>query len=291
MNKYNPWVSFLYFFFVIAFSMFFMHPLCLLLSFAAAFIHSVLCGGKKALLFNLKAVFPLIAAAAVANPLINHEGTHILTYFGDGNPLTLESVAYGIAAAFMMGAVICHFSCFNKIMTSDKIMYIVGGIMPSMSLVFSMTLRFVPRFSRQLKKLRDAGKAMNPAAHNNIVRKIQNGIEILSAMITWSLENAVETADSMKSRGYGTGKRTAYSIYIFSERDKTALAFLIFCGSFLLAGGAAGKLFWRFYPSVRGVLDDPVTVTLQIVFFCLCIMPVIIDLREDAEWKRSRRKI
>lgn len=291
MNKYNPWVSFLYFFFVIAFSMFFMHPLCLLLSFAAAFIHSVLCGGKKALLFNLKAVFPLIAAAAVANPLINHEGTHILTYFGDGNPLTLESVAYGIAAAFMMGAVICHFSCFNKIMTSDKIMYIVGGIMPSMSLVFSMTLRFVPRFSRQLKKLRDAGKAMNPAAHNNIVRKIQNGIEILSAMITWSLENAVETADSMKSRGYGIKKRTAYSNMIFTRQDAFALFFILVFAGIVLYAGIVGKMSFHYFPSIQKIYIAPNDAVFFASYFLLIALPIFDKFKERLFWRKLKSKI
>ncbi len=48
-------------------------------------------------------------------------------------------------------------------------------------------------------------------------------------MITWSLENAIETADSMRSRGYGLPGRSAFSIYRMDSRDKLALMWLSFC--------------------------------------------------------------
>ena len=41
--------------------------------------------------------------AAVVNPAFVHQGVTILTYLPSGNPLTLESILYGLAAA--LGAV------------------------------------------------------------------------------------------------------------------------------------------------------------------------------------------
>lgn len=43
-------------------------------------------------------------------------------------PLTLESIAYGCAAAVMLVAVLFWFSCYNEVMTSDKFMYLFGRI-------------------------------------------------------------------------------------------------------------------------------------------------------------------
>ena len=68
-------------------------------------------------------------------------------------------------------------------------------------------------------------------------------------MLTWSLENAIETADSMKSRGYGLPGRTAFSIYRFDDRDKMALGWLLYCGFFLCCGAAVGGFSWRYYPT------------------------------------------
>lgn len=65
-------------------------------------------------------------------------------------------------------------------------------------------------------------------------------LPILSAMLTWSFENAVETADSMRSRGYGLKGRTSFSIYRMSRRDWVLLCWMLFCAACLLWGWTAG---------------------------------------------------
>ena len=79
---------------------------------------------------------PLLLFSAVLNPLFNHEGATILTYLPDGNPLTLESMLYGVSAAAMMVTVILWFSCYNSVMTSDKFLYLFGRVIPALSLLF-----------------------------------------------------------------------------------------------------------------------------------------------------------
>ena len=72
----------------------------------------------KRILYTL----PLFLAAALINPAFNHAGVTVLTYFPNGNPLTEESIFYGAFAAALLLSVICWFSCFNEVMTSDKYM-------------------------------------------------------------------------------------------------------------------------------------------------------------------------
>jgi len=110
-------------------------------------------------------------------------------------------------------------------------------------------------------------------------------------MITWSLENAIETADSMKGRGYGLKGRTAFSIYTLTERDKWALLWFAFCGIYLLGGSLSGGLFWRYFPSIRGVLLEPLTMSFEIIYFALCATPVIVDRREERQWESLQSKI
>ena len=92
----------------------------------------------------------------VINPLFNHEGMTILGYFKTGNPLTLESIIYGIFMALLMMNVILWFAIYNVIMTSDKFIYIFGRIIPHLSLIISMSLRYVPRFKEQFIRVREA---------------------------------------------------------------------------------------------------------------------------------------
>ena len=46
----------------------------------------------------------MMAMAALINPAFNHEGATLLTYLPSGNPLTLESILYGLAAGARLGA-------------------------------------------------------------------------------------------------------------------------------------------------------------------------------------------
>ena len=140
-------------------------------------------------------LLPLMLISALINPAFNHEGVTVIAYLPSGNPLTLESILYGIVAASMVATVICWFSCFNKIMTSDKFIYLFGRIIPSLSLILSMTFRFVPKFKEQVQEVSNAQKSMGRnSSEGSVFARVKNSIRILSAVITWSLENAIDTS-------------------------------------------------------------------------------------------------
>ncbi len=291
-KTYHPIVNFTYFAFVIGFSCFLMHPVCLGISLLSGFVYSVMLKGKKAILTNLLYMIPLIAITALVNPMFNHEGITVLEYLPDDNPLTLESIVYGISAAVMLVSIICHFSCYNEVMTSDKFIYLFGKVIPSMSLVISMTLRFVPKFKSQLKVVANAQRTMGRDVSNgSIFRRAKHGLNILSIMTTWSLENAIETADSMKSRGYGIPGRTAFSVFTFDKRDKKALLVMLFLGLYTLVGGIMGNLYFRYFPSIKGVAPSLVSISVFVAYFFLCVSPIIIEIWEVRRWKAFRSKI
>jgi energy-coupling factor transport system permease protein len=233
----------------------------------------------------------MVLVTALINPAFNHEGETILTYLRSGNPLTLESVVYGIAAAFMLITVISWCACYSRIMTSDKLVYLFGQLMPALSLVLSMTLRFAPRFKAQIRVISDAQKCVGRDAGNgNVLQRVKHGIRIVSIMVTWAFENAIETADSMRCRGYGLPGRTAFSIFRFDRRDICALAFILVCGSYIAAGALSGGLYFRYFPTVRGIWGGAYSVSLFIACLALYAAPVVINIIEDKKWKRLDTK-
>ncbi len=291
-TTYHPIVNLIYFVLVIGFSCFFLHPACLIASFLCAFIYSVMLGGVKSLKTNLIFMFPVMIFTAILNPLFNHEGVTIILYFPNGNPLTAESIYYGIAAAIMLVSVILWFSCYNKIMTSDKFIYVFGKIIPSLSLMISMTLRFVPRFISQFKLVSNAQKCIGRDVSNGkLVNRAKNIISIMSIMLTWSLENAVDTADSMRSRGYGLSGRTAFSIYAFDKRDLCALLCIMILGIYVFIGAVLGKIHFDYFPTMRGGEVSTYSTSIFVAYFLLCICPVIIEVWEVQRWKFLRSKI
>ncbi|MDD6483647.1 MAG: energy-coupling factor transporter transmembrane component T [Clostridiales bacterium] len=291
-KTYHPIVNFVYFIFVIGFSVFLMHPVCLLVSFMCGFSYSVMLKGKGAIKTNLIYMLPVMLASAIINPAFNHEGATIITYLPSQNPLTLESVAYGLGAALMLVSVICWFSCYNEIMTSDKFIYLFGRIIPSLSLVISMTLRFVPRFSAQLKIVANAQKCMGRDVFcGSIIQRARHGICILSIMTAWALENAIETADSMRSRGYGHPGRTAFSIFTFDKRDKNALLCIAVLGIYTLAGNMAGAMRFSYFPAMESSELSVFGISVLAAYFALCMCPIIIELWEAGKWKTIKSKI
>jgi energy-coupling factor transport system permease protein len=291
-SSYHPLINFLYFGLVLVFSMFFMHPVCRCISLFSALVYSVYLRGKKAVRFSLVLMLPMILLAALVNPAFNHEGATILTYLPSGNPLTLESITYGIASAAMLASVIIWFTCYTEVMTSDKFVYLFGRIIPALSLVLSMTLRFVPKFTAQIKVVSEAQRCVGrDVSDGSVFQRLRNGLTILSIMVTWSLENAIETADSMKSRGYGLPGRTAFSIYRFDNRDKAALGWLLFCGMYIITGWAVGGIDWRYYPTLKGVALTAFPLSFMLVYLALCLTPIYMNVKEDRKWRRLRSAI
>ena len=291
-SSFHPIINFLYFALVLVFTMFFVHPISTVITLACAIAYHVYLNGRKAIRFQLRFLLPMMVFAAVLNPAFNHAGVTILTYLPSGNPLTLESILYGVYAALMMDSVVLWFSCYTAVMTSDKFVYLFGRVIPALSLVLSMTLRFVPKFKAQFRVVSESQRCIGrDVSDGTVLQRLKHAVTILSIMVTWSLENAIETADSMRSRGYGLPGRTAFSIYRFDSRDKAALAWLGFCGLYIVCGWAAGGLAWRYYPSVKGVPFTPLTLSFQLVYLALCLTPVFLNRREDRVWKRLRSEI
>lgn len=287
----HPLVNFLYFAMVLGFTMCLMHPASLAASLTGALACAVVLRGGKAVRTGMLYLLPAALLAAAVNPLFNHEGATILAYLPSGNPLTLESIVYGLAAAAMLASVLVWFSCCTQVLTSDKFIYLFGRVIPAMSLVLSMTVRLVPKFKRQLQVITEGQRCMGrDVSGGGLLERVRRGITILSILVTWALENAIETADSMKSRGYGLAGRTAFSIYRFDGRDRAVLAWLFFCGFFLVCGGAAGGLYWRYYPTVKGAPVTALTICFQLAYLALCLTPVLLDLQADWTWRRRRKE-
>lgn len=284
--SYHPLVNFLFFALVLGFSMALRHPLAQIISLVCACAYAVQIDGRKAVGFCLKFCLPMLLVAAIFNPAFSHEGVTILLYFPTGNPLTLESILYGLSAGAMLATVMLWFLSFNRVMTSDKFIYLFGRIIPAMSLVLSMTLRFIPKFKTQMDAVVDSQKSIGrDISQDSLWQRTKIAVTVLSIMVTWSLENAIETADSMKSRGYGLKGRTAFSIYRFDERDKMALLFLGFCGVYLFCGTMASAFGFRYFPNIRAVSLNWVTLSFQFVYCILCMMPVAINGEEERAWK------
>lgn len=283
----HPLVDLTFFVLVLAFAMFLSHPAVQLAGLVCAALFALRCTGRG---FGrrMAMLLPLMLLAAVVNPLVSHQGVTVLFRFPSGNACTLESVLYGISAAVRLGTAVLWFMGWNAVMTSDKFVYLFGRILPSLSLTLSMGLRFVPRLLRRTREVAQAQKLAQPAERGWLAG-IRRAGRVVSIVVTWALENALDTADSMKSRGYGLPKRTAFSLFRFTLRDGICLGVLAALGGAVLAGSLTGGLKWWYYPAPGGAAGAQAALWTA-AFVLLAAFPLIFDAKEAIQWRASRSR-
>ena len=288
---YHPAINFGFFCAVIGTGILLRHPVFLGAAVAASLLYALMLGGRGTWKFVLCFVLPMILIFTIVNPLVNPRGQTVL-FYTKYSQVTLEATVYGLLAGFMLAAVLLWFSCYNKIMTSDKFVYLFGRIMPSISLIFSMVMRFVPNFKMQIGRISDAQKCIGRDVSGGTVReKIRHGIKILSIMFTWALESAIGSADSMRSRGYGLKNRSTFSIYRFDRRDTAAAVFLTAATAIVILGAVFGKCRIEFYPAIVMAEFDVACACVYAAYICLCFFPIAVEIKEAAVWKHSQSKI
>ncbi len=217
----------------------------------------------------------LWVVCAGVNMLVNHRGVTVFATIV-GLPITLECLVYGFLTGVFLAASLMLFSCYNTILTSEKLMCLFGNTLPQFSLVFSMILRLVPKVKRDYRKIREN-------------QKLQTGI--LSALVGIALEDSLETGVVMRYRGYGMSKKRT-SIY---QRDMKRMDWGII--GLLIIGTAVSVILYvssgtriEFFPYVEYVIDRRGVVSYGI-YFCLAHVPMIINGMEEIKWRRIVSKI
>ena len=277
--KSHPLLNFIYFAVIIGITMFSNHPLVLLLSFATAWLYSVLLGGKKAMHFNLLVLLPVILLTLILNTLNVHNGVTVLFYL-NGNRITLEALVFGLVQGVMLSSVIIWFGCFTRIVTEDKFIYIFGRFSPVIALTVSMIIRFIPLLKNRFNEVRAAQRCMGRKNNSkNLIRKIRQLGKEVSILIAWSLEASIESADSMEARGYGLRGRTSFHLFRMTEKERYLLALMLISGSVCIIACAMNYTNIYYYPTI---LLPNLTLMHGIFILAFCILmysAIIMDIR------------
>ena len=289
-ETFHPLVIFAFFAAAIGQSMFFVHPVYLVITiFLAMSLNIALRRGQ--FFKDWKLYVPLFFLMAIINPLISHNGKLVLFYV-NYNAITVEAIVYGLSIATMIVAIILWFSCYNETMTTDKFIYLFGKISPVLSLTLSISLGLVPRFQQQLLKISNAQKVIGMDYRSGaFLHRIKCTLRIISILITWALDNAIDTADSMKARGYGIGKRTSFSLFVFERRDGIVLFFIIFLFVVNVWASIRGITTFYFYPTFSTIQLDLISFLFYSSYFLLLAIPIIIEIKGGIEWKLLKLKM
>lgn len=288
-SGYNPVANFMFFIGAVVFGMFFTHPAFLLCSILLSCSCYITVKGTSGWKF-IAGMIPVFVIISLFSPLFNPNGEIVLfTYFG-GRHYTLESLYYGIVLAAMFVSVMIWFASYNIVMTTDKFLYIFGRTAPSVSLVLSMIMRLIPAFQKKILQIASARMCIGKAGDLGSKReKAENSMTVISALTSWALEGGIITADSMRSRGYGAGKRSSFAIYRFTRRDillvlvmGLSMAAIIFCGTM---GGM------KYISGEAAALSSVYTRAGLLIYVVFLATPTVINIMEAITWRILKSRI
>lgn len=281
-SKFHPIVSFSFFIGVIVLTLVFSNSIYGALSFLCAFCYAVRLKGKNAVSFFLKFIIPIVLLATIFNMLFSHYGNTVI-FIVKGIDFTLEPLTAGLFTGIMIGAVMAWFSAYNEIITADKFMVLFGGLAPNLALLFSMVLRFIPLMVKTSNEIKEAHIGLGYET-----KGLKNTLTRFSALISISLEKSIETADTMKARGFGTKKRGFYSAFAFRKTDLAALVFVVISLIYLFIACSADIAQITFNPTIEIQSVNPIT---AFIFLIFSLFPLIADLTEDIKWLLLKSKI
>lgn len=283
---YHPLVNFLFFASILFYTMFVRHPFVQVISLLGGISYCLILKGWRGVrgLFTAMAFSLLLIVGT--NPILNHQGVTILFYLWDNNPVTLESILFGFSAGIMFISTILWFTCHNEIMTSDRLMYLFGKLSPSVSLIFSMVLRFVPMYKEKIKEISFSRSCIGrDPSKGTIFSRIKKGLSIFSIFVSWALEGSIETSNSMRSRGFGLRGRTAFSLFVWERKDRILFCFLVFLDVFLLFGLKNRYFKMVYYPALKIAKWHCGNYFALFIFFLLAFFPSFLSIKEEVKWK------
>ncbi|MGD9886636.1 MAG: energy-coupling factor transporter transmembrane component T [Bacilli bacterium] len=289
-RKLHPIVSLVFLLSLLFLTMLTSNPLFLTISFVSSLITNALF--QKAQLFwkNMLIILIIILVITVTNPLFNQNGETIL--FNIGNiSFTMESFLKGLFIGIMLGAIILWFNVFNEIMTTEKMYYLFGKIVPTISLILSMGFRFIPLMRKQMQKIEEGQKGMGLYAQTTFIKKIKHYLRMFSMLVTWSLENALETADTMKSRGYGLKPRTSFTNFTFRFVDGLSLVYILLLFMTVSTKEFLNVYDFSFFPTFSNLTFTLKEITGYLAFSLLGLFLIIMAGKEAIVWRYWMLKI
>lgn len=284
LKRLHPITVFLWFLFMIIFSVILLNPLCLAISSICALLYAVFLKKGDALKYLLYFVLPVLLTTTILNPIFNHIGTPL--FYVLGILITKEAILYGVAAGVMLLSVLFWFFSLEIAFPTENIQYLMQKVSPGIALTVSMIFQFIPRVKQYLKNTKDAFSGIGKIHEEEGFLK--SGAKVISASVLPIIESSMETADYMSCMGFGTKKRTSYLAYKFHLRDFLFMGITALASAVTIYGIVSGRFDFSYYPYISDLKDVPL---FYISYLVLAMLPILYDGKEEIKWILLKSKI
>ena len=195
--------------------------------------------------------------AVIINPIVSRAGATVI-WRGPALPalgrltVSLESLAYGAAMALRLAAVIWALALLSLTVDPDRVLGLLKGGGSSSALVSALSLRMVPTAARDASSILDAQRSRGIARDSGSRRTVlKSRLPLIKNLVLTSLDRAVNLAEAMEARAYGTGRRTRFKTYRFAAGCYLAFSVSLAVIALGTAGAVTGYTSVNYYPSIN----------------------------------------
>lgn len=208
----------------------------------------------------------------IFNLLVNKNGGTRIFIFRDFF-ITLESFYYSLFMALRLIAIMMTFALGNLIINPDDAFNIISKIFGKSSLVMSLVYRLSFSLINQINSIKDIEFLRGNTFEGNLYKRIKCYGEVINILFLSSLEDSIELAEAMYSRGYGISKRSSYRNQNFNFRDYVIIVMCIILIILLIGYLILGINSYRFFPQTENPIKK---ITVYEVFFMLIFYSLVI---------------
>lgn len=115
-------------------------------------------------------------------------------------------------------------------------------------------------------------------------------MRLISILITWTLENFVESSDSMKCRGYSLKGRTSFSIYRFDNRDRSFVIAIFLLLIITVCGWALDQTSIHYNPQIIMTGITFMSYIFYAAYGILLLLPMILQIAGERKFERLRAR-
>lgn len=274
----HPGVILFFFASVLVVTMSTRHPGTSLLSFILAFLFRIRLTGLRRAIRSLAYLVPMTLLMILFNSLFNDRGLTVLLILGSWR-LTLESLFYGLVSGLVLSSVMLWFQSYSDLMESGRFLALLGNRLPVISMMVAMIFRLIPQTLSHGRQIDLGRRALTGEPKRRV--KLGGAIRMISILMAWSMENAIETADAMRAKAFDAGRRRAYGRLRWSSGDFVLMAVNTFLLVITALGGLLGGSAFLYYPMLafpdRAIQGQALTLWLVAGGF-LFALPLLADL-------------
>jgi energy-coupling factor transport system permease protein len=227
-------------------------PLALLALLAGVLWAGAGAGVGRPLLRSLRRGAIVWLPIVLVNVLVSREGVTVFARLGDLGPfgqgnLTVEALVYGAVIALKVTLLILITTLASLAVDPDELLRILRRLSFRSALTASLATRMIPVLAADAQRLAEAQRTRPDGPP----RGTRGRVALLRAVISGSLDRAMDVAAALEVRGFASASRAPRLPRPWSRHDVAFLASAVAVVALAVCGRLAGVASFSAYPELH----------------------------------------